>query len=399
VLLGMATNKFIKNSGSKLWLGIKKIPYAAIIFGFVAGMGGAYFGLRYWPERTTSLDTSAAQQKIVSSQSELISTIAEQVSPSVVSINVESQQSVSAIEMFYWGSGNTTTESAGTGIILSSDGIIITNRHVVAGNDVKISVVNNEGQVYDNVEILAIDTRPNYDIAFLKINDVTDLVPAKLGNSSDMKIGDLVIAIGYALGEFANTVTSGIISGLGRPIIAGDSGGGSAESLTNLFQTDAAINPGNSGGPLLNSNGEVIGINTATASNAENIGFSIPVDDIKAQIVSILTKGKLEIPYFGIHYITLNEAIQEYYDLPASEGAWLRGNNLQLAVITDSPADKAGLKEGDIITKMNDEPIRADRVFSTVLSQYKVGDTLTIIYLRGEDEITTQVTLEIAPDN
>ena len=384
--------------GKKVWAGVKKIPIVAIIFGFMAGVGGAYVSIRYWPDRTTSLDTDSAQQRIVSSQSELISDIAETVGPSVVSITVESQQSLSGFEIFYWGSDSTTTESAGTGIILSSDGIVITNRHVVAGDDVNISIVTNDGDVYDDVEVLAIDSRPNYDIAFLKINNISDLIPARLGDSAAMQIGDLVIAIGYALGEFENTVTSGIISGLGRPITASDSGG-SSESLTNLFQTDAAINPGNSGGPLLNSSGEVIGINTAVASDAENIGFSIPINDIKQQIVSILTSGKLEIPYLGVNYIILTEAVQEYYDLPVSEGAWLKSSGAQQAVINNSPADKAGLKEGDIITRINDESLTADNQLSPIISKYKIGDTLSIVYLRGQDEKTTQATLEIAPEN
>ena len=391
--------KFLIKIKNKLFAAFKKIPILTILLAFVAGVAGAYIGLRFWPERITSLDSNSAQQKIVSSQSELISSIANEVGPSVVSIKIQSTQSLNGFEMFWGGQSDTTTEGAGTGIVLSSDGVVITNRHVVEGDNVSISIVDSKGKIYDDVEILAVDPRSNYDIAFLKIKNVTDLVPAKLGDSSKMQVGDLAIAIGYALGEFENTVTSGIISGLGRPILASDSGGGSTESLTNLFQTDAAIIPGNSGGPLLNSNGEVIGINTAVASNAENIGFSIPVNDIKAQIVSILTKGKLEIPYLGVHYVSLTEEIQQYYDLPVSEGAWLKGNGAQLAVITNSPADKAGLKEGDIITKINDQDITADNQLPIVLSQYKVGDVINIEYLRGEDKKATQATLEIAPEN
>lgn len=388
----------VKKAGNQLVRIIKKIPYVAIIFGFVAGGAGAYLYSEYWPNRTTSLDTSSAQQKIVSSQSELISQIAEQVSPSVVSISVETQQLPTGFEMFYWGSDTSTTESAGTGIVLSSDGVVITNRHVVSGNDVSISIVDSAGRLYDDVDILAIDPRDNYDVAFLKINGVNDLVPAKLGDSSIMQIGDLVVAIGYALGEFENTVTSGIISGLGRPVTASDGSSGSTESLTNLFQTDAAINAGNSGGPLLNSNGEVIGINTAVASNAENIGFSIPINDIKTQIASILLKGKLEIPYLGVHYVALTEAIQEYYDLPVSEGAWLKGNSSQLAVINNSPADKAGLKEGDIITKINNQVVTTKNTVVSIVSQYKVGDALSITYLRDGTESTTQAVLELSPE-
>jgi serine protease Do len=396
------TKKTGKKAGHLIWRGIKKIPLFSIILAFVAGFGGAYLGVKYWPERTTSLDTNSAQQKIVSSQSELISTIAKDVNASVVSIKIESQQTATSLDMFFWGGdgGSTATQqSAGTGIILSSDGIIVTNKHVVNGTNVKISIVTSDGKVYDNVEILAKDPRSNYDIAFLKIKNVSNLTPAKLGDSSKMQVGDLVIAIGYALGEFENTVTSGIISGLGRPVTASDNGGSSGESLNDLFQTDAAINPGNSGGPLLNSSGEVIGINTAIASNAQNIGFSIPLNDIKAQIASILTKGKLEVPYLGVRYVVLTKAIKDHYSLSQSEGAWLKGNSSQLAVMTDSPADKAGLKEGDIITKVNNESITADNVLSTALSKYKVGDTLNITYYHGDSEKTTKATLELSPNN
>lgn len=390
--------KTINKIGRRLITGFKKIPYVAIIFGFVAGLGGTLTGAKLFPDRITSLDNSSAQQKIVSSQSELISQIAKDVSPSVVSINVESKQAATGIEMFF-GSGNSTTASAGTGIILSSDGIIVTNKHVIPDGTTSVSVTTNSGKIFEDVTVLARDPRSNYDIAFLKIKNAKDLTPAKLGDSSNMQVGDLVIAIGYALGEFENTVTSGIISGLGRPVTASDSGGGATESLTNLFQTDTAINPGNSGGPLLNSNGEVIGINTAVASNAENIGFSIPINDVKSQISSILTKGKLEVPYLGVRYVVLTKAIQERYELATAEGAWLKGSNAQLAVMNDSPADKAGLKEGDIITKVNDDKITADSVLSTVLSKYKVGDTVKISYMRDDKELTTEATLEIAPNN
>lgn len=361
-----------------------------LLLGFFGGLAGS----RVLPDRITSLDTTSAQQKIVSSQSELISTIAETVSPSVVSINIES----TSAQGFF---GETTTsEGAGTGIILSSDGIVITNRHVVSSNTSKITITTNDGKTYDNVTVLARDPRTNFDIAFLKIQNVNDLKPAKLGDSTKMKIGDAVVAIGNALGEFANTVTSGIISGSGRPVVASDGGSyGSAESLTNLFQTDAAINPGNSGGPLVNMNGEVIGINTAVAGNAENIGFSIPINDVKTQITSILDKGKLEIPYMGVRYVVVSDALQKRYSLGASEGAWLKTADENQAVINGSPADKAGLKEGDIITKVNNEKVNSDTPLAARLSKYAIGDTVEITYVRDGKEATAKVTIEKAPDN
>ncbi len=363
----------------------------------IAGIGGGFIGAKFYSPRLTSLDSTAAQQKIVSSQSDLIAGIAKDVSPSVVSINVESKQQVSTLqELFNGGSGGSTAQSAGTGIIISNDGVVVTNKHVIPDGTTSVSITTSDGKSYDNVKVLARDPRANVDIAFLKINGVNNLKPAKIGDSSKMQVGDAVVAIGYALGEFENTVTSGIISGLGRPITAGD-GGASAESLTNLFQTDAAINPGNSGGPLVNMNGEVIGINTAVAGNAQNIGFSIPVNDVKTQISSILEKGKLEVPYLGVRYVVLNDAIKQQFDLGTASGAWLKATNAAQAVINGSPADKAGLKEGDIITKVNGETVDADNVLSARLSKYKVGDTLEITYVRDGKEQKTKVTLETAP--
>lgn len=369
-----------------------------IVLALLAGIAGGFIGARLYSPRLTSLDSTAAQQKIVSSQSDLIAGIAKDVSPSVVSINVKAGRQATAYEQLFGGNGAGVSEGAGTGIIISSDGVIITNKHVIPENTTNVSVTTNDGKTYDDVTVLARDPRSNVDIAFLKIKSAKDLKPAKIGDSSKMQVGDAVVAIGYALGEFENTVTSGIISGLGRPITAGD-GVASAESLTNLFQTDAAINPGNSGGPLVNMNGEVIGINTAVAGNAQNIGFSIPVNDVKAQIASILDKGKLEVPYLGVRYVMLNAALKEQFSLSTDSGAWLKATNANQAVANGSPADKAGLKEGDIITKVNGEVVDADNPLAQRLIKYKVGDTLTITYLRDGKEQTAKATLETAPTN
>ncbi len=372
-----------------------KMGIVIVLLAFIFGLAGGVIGVRVFPERLTSLGNTATGQRVVSSQSELIASIANDVKPSVVSITVKTEHQTSTLEQLFGGEDSVST-GAGTGIILSSDGIVITNRHVIPEGVTSVSITDSEGKVHDNVEVLARDPRTNFDVAFLKIKGVNNLKPAKIGDSSKMRVGDGVVAIGYALGEFQNTVTSGIISGLGRPVTASD-GGSSAESLTNLFQTDAAINPGNSGGPLVNMNGEVIGINTAVAGNAENIGFSIPTNDIKAQITSILKNGKLEIPYLGVRYIVLNDALKQQYSLPVNEGAWLKAGNDSQAVVNGSPADKAGLKEGDIITKVNDTKITQDDQLSAVLSRYNIGDQLNITYLRDGKEQKTKATLEAAP--
>ena len=375
-------------------IGMQKVSILLVALAFMSGMLGGFVGGRLNTNRITSLDSTATQQKIASSQSELISGIAKDVSPSVVSINVESTVQT---DNFFFGPSESVSQGAGTGFIVSSDGVIVTNKHVIPDNVTKVSITTNEGESYDNVDVIARDPRSNVDLAFLKINGAKDLKPVKLGDSSQMVVGDSVIAIGYALGEFQNTVTSGIISGLGRPIVASDGSSSGGESLTNLFQTDAAINPGNSGGPLLNMNGEVIGINTAVAGDAENIGFAIPINDVKPQITSILEKGKLEVPYLGVRYVMLTEALQQRYDLALGSGAWLKAGNEAQAVVNGSPADKAGLKEGDIIVKVNGEDITMEKPLASVLSKYAVGDELEFVYNRDGKEQTTKATLEVAP--
>jgi serine protease Do len=374
----------------------KNLAILVILLAFVFGMAGGLFGNRLFVDRLTSLDTTTGQQKIISSQSDLIASISKTMSKSVVSINIKGTEPNNSLFSLLQGEEEQQTESAGTGIILSSDGVIVTNKHVVGANSTSITVTTSDGKKYENVEILARDPRANYDIAFLKIKGVNDLVPAKIGDSSKMQIGDSVLAIGYALGEFQNTVTSGIISGLGRPIVAG-SNSGSAESLNNLLQTDAAMNPGNSGGPLVNMSGEVIGINTAIAGNAQNIGFSIPINDVKNQITSILSKGKLEVPYFGVRYIMLNPTLKQAYDLNTDKGAWLKTTNQKSAVINGSPADKAGLKENDIIVSINNQALDETNTLASVMGKYKVGDTVSVTYLRDGKEYTAKATLEVAP--
>lgn len=379
---------------------INWLPYVMVLVAFMAGLLGSVVGPRLFPERITSLSSASNGQRVVSSQSELISSIAKDVGPSVVSITVKTQAQATALDqLFGGGASGQVSEGAGTGIVLSSDGVIMTNRHVVPEGVTSISVTTSDGKQYDNVEVLARDPRTNYDVAFIKVKGVNNLKPAKIGDSAKMQVGDAVVAIGNALGEFQNTVTTGIISGLSRPITAGDSAS-TAESLTNLFQTDAAINPGNSGGPLVNMNGEVIGLNTAVAGDgAQNIGFAIPTNDIKTQIASILKDGKLQIPYMGVRYITLNEALKTRYDLATAEGAWLKGTDAAPAVVNGSPADKAGLKEGDIITKVNGEVVDQDNPLATRLGKYGVGETIEITYLRDGKEQKTKVTLEAAPQS
>jgi serine protease Do len=234
------------------------------------------------------------------------------------------------------------------------------------------------------------------DIAILKVKDAKGktLTPAKLGDSSKSQVGDKVVAIGNALGQFQNTVTSGIVSGYGRSIQAGDAA--SSEILQNLIQTDAAINSGNSGGPLVNANGEVIGINTAVASgSAQNIGFAIPINDVTGLINSVIKTGKFQRPYLGVKYITLNDNYAYTYNLGTKRGAYLAPDQSGGAVVSGGPADKAGLKEKDVITKVDGTTIDENTSLSSLIGRKAVGDKVTLTIVRDGKEMTVSATLDV----
>ena len=278
--------------------------------------------------------------------------------------------------------------------------MIVTNRHVVPAGATSVSVTLSDGTTFDDVDIIG-RTASNdpLDIAFVKIKDTkgVKLTSATIGDSSAMKVGGRVIAIGNALGQFQNTVTSGILSGYGREVEASD--GNTTESLQNLFQTDAAINPGNSGGPLVNLTGEVIGINVAVA-DANNIGFAIPINDVKGLIASVQKNGKLERPYLGVRYVSLTDDLAYYYNLDTKRGAYIApSQNGQSSVISGSPADKAGLKEKDIIVAINGTAIDEKNSLVSALGKFSVGDTVELKIIRDGKEQTIKLKLEAAPSD
>ncbi len=363
--------------------------------------GGAGFGGGWLAARNATINPNAsteARQQVVLSESKLISAIAKDVGQSVVSVNVVAE---SVGQSFFGLPQTQVSEGAGTGIILTAEGIIITNRHVVPEGTTGVSVTLSDGTELENVSVIGrtSDSDP-LDIAFLKVDDREGktLVPAKLGDSSAMELGDKVVAIGNALGQFQNTVTSGIISGYGRSIEASDGTSFNSETLQDLFQTDAAINPGNSGGPLVNVNGEVIGINVATAT-AENISFSIPINDAKGLIESVIQKGKLERPYLGVRYVLLNDDYAYTYNLSVKRGAYITSSgNGRPAIIAGSPAEKSGLKEKDIIVSVNDTAIDENNSLISVLGRHKVGDKVRLKIIRDNKESTIEATLEAAPE-
>lgn len=368
-----------------------------VLVSVAAGFLGGWLGAGSRNEQTAV--NSGTTRQVISNESQLLSELVKDVGPSVVSVSVTSQTTTRSI----FGYVPAQQQSAGTGIILTTDGLIITNRHVVDSDTTNVSVTLSDGTLLTDVEVVGrtSDSDP-LDIAFLKIKDKKGktLKAAKLGDSSTMQVGDKVLAIGNALGEFQNTVTQGIISGHGRSVQAGDPYSLEAENLQDLFQTDAAINEGNSGGPLINLNGEVIGINTAIAGgDAQNIGFAIPINAVKGVINSVEEKGKLLRPYLGVRYLTLTDDVAGQYNLTTKRGAYIIGTEDASAIVPDSPADKAGLQEKDIITKVNDTKIDENNSLTSALGRYSVGDKVTLTIVRDGKTLSVQATLETAPNS
>jgi serine protease Do len=359
-----------------------------IITSLSAGFAGGYFGAQ------SNYGSGGAGQQVIEEESELITDIARQVGPSVVSVNVTSP----SVEDSLFGPMAGESESAGTGFIIDArEGIIVTNRHVVPRDISDLSITLSDGTELEDVEVLGRTSPADpLDVAFLKINDKEGqrLRAVTLGKSSDVSVGDKVIAIGNALGQFQNTVTYGIISGYGRSVVAADASG--SETLQNLFQTDAAINQGNSGGPLVNFNGEVIGINTAVAGGtAQNIGFAIPIDDAKGLIESVLEDGKLERPYLGVRYVSVTDDFAAENDLEVKRGAYIvPSSDGEQSIVPGSPAAQAGLKEEDIIIKVDNETVSQESSLTSLIGSKSVGDQVTLTVIRDNKEMTVDVTLE-----
>jgi len=378
----------------------------ALLISLGAGFFGGYLGAANRDNNGVVTGSLSSQKKVVSSESELISEIAKTVGPSVVSVDVISQSPTASTSNPYgnlFGGGSGQEESAGTGIIISSDGLIVTNRHVVPAGTTSVSVTLSDGTELKNVQVVGRTAdSDSLDIAFLKITDSKGhkLVPAAIGDSSKVQVGDAVVAIGNALGQFQNTVTSGIISGFGRSVQAGDSSGQqSSENLDDLFQTDAAINEGNSGGPLVNLNGQVIGINTAIASGSQNIGFTIPINDVTGLIKQVESTGKLVRPYLGVRYVPLTPDVASQYNLSVDSGAFVIPSTDASgpSIIAGSPADTAGLQESDVITQVGSTKIDQTHSITSVIDQHSVGDKLDLTVVRDGKTIHLTATLGAAP--
>lgn len=374
--IGATKKPVAKSSGGPGW-GL------TVLLAFIAGVFGAALFVRFMPATQQSAIEQSKQVTLQENSATI--DLVKKVGPSVVSINTST-----TVQSFF---GAEEQQGAGTGVIVTSDGLILTNKHVVQGAST-VTVTNTDGKQFEG-KILALDAAN--DIAFIKV-EASGLPAADLGDSDKVEVGQRAIAIGNALGEYSNTVTTGVISGKQRPVQASD-GQGNTETLTNLFQTDAAINPGNSGGPLLNIEGQVIGINTAVASgnNAQNIGFAIPINQVKSALESVKTRGIIVRPYIGVRYVMLTDSFAERNNLPVKQGALLRGDDQTIAVISGSPAAKAGLREGDIITKINDKEITRENPLQSVVVGFSPGDTVKVTYWRDGKEQTVDVKLEEAP--
>lgn len=319
------------------------------------------------------------KQEVVQEESVVIDAV-EKVSPSVVSVVVKTV----AFDFF---TGPSESESGiGTGFIVDPNGLIVTNSHVVDSIEGEYSVVLKDGSTYDVDEIHLDRTT---DIAILEIT-ARDLPVVDFGDSDELKVGQMAIAIGNALGRFQNTVTTGVVSGVGRELVASGGFGTPTTVYENAIQTDAALNPGNSGGPLLNSSGQVIGINVATTAGADNISFAIPVNVLKPLLESFIQEGKIIKPYIGIRYVMITEEIARLRDLP--EGAFIS------QVVSGSPADKAGLKRGDIIVMANGVEVDSDNNVAKIISKARVGEVLEIKVDRDKEQLNFKLTLEEMPE-
>lgn len=376
----------------------------SVVFGFVGGWiaFGIFSGKIDFPE----IIKKEKQIETVNQQ-EAITKVVQDVSPAVVSVIATKDLPVleKQIQEFnpfgdlfpdfnfevpqYIQKGTQKQEvGGGTGFIVSEDGLIVSNRHVVDIEGAEYTVLTNDGQKYP-AKVLARD--PVQDIAILKI-EKNNLPIVRLGNSDNVQVGQSAIAIGNALGEFRNTVSLGVISGLKRSIVA--SMGNSAEQLEDLLQTDAAINSGNSGGPLLNLQGEVIGINVAMASNAQNIGFALPINLAKRDVEQVKKQGKISYPFMGIRYVIVTPQIKEEKKLSVDYGALiLKGDDNESAIEPNSPAEKAGLKENDIILETDRQKIDKEHTLAKIVQNHNIGDSLNLKVLRDGKEIIIKIVL------
>lgn len=375
-----------------------KIFVVTIVISLVAGFGGGFLGSTQFNKGNVGLGSSFAGNVSVQEDSAVIDVV-KRAGPAVVSVVVSKDLSkipgygFSPFDFFFgYGSNNGQPNStqpdvqeigAGSGFFVSTDGLVLTNKHVVSDSEASYTVITQDGESYD-AEVLATD--PVNDLAILKV-DAQNMPVLELANSDDLQIGQKVVAIGNSLGQYQNTVTTGVVSGIGRKIVAGSLEG--SEQLEGVLQTDAAINPGNSGGPLLNIAGQVIGINTAIDREGQLLGFAIPANDAARALATYKESGKITRPYLGVRYMMISPELAKAEDLPKDYGALIvRGTNrAELAVIPGGPADKAGITENDIVLEVDGKKLDQDHSLVFALKQKKPGDSVKLkLYSKGEEK-------------
>ncbi len=343
---------------------------------FVGGAIDRMYGIgwldRWVPyAKTQKLNTN---RQTITTEENMVTGVVEKVGPSVVTVGIKKTQRVLRDPFGIFGlqtQEKKIEQDIGSGFVILADGLIVTNKHVVSDTSAKYNVFTNDDKSY---EVKKIYRDPTNDLAILKI-DASGLKPVELGDSGKLKVGQYVIAIGTALGEFRHTVTTGVVSGLGR---------GLGDGLDNVIQTDAAINPGNSGGPLLNSVGQVIGVNTAISSEGQNIGFALPINIVKDAIDNFNKTGQFTRPYLGVKYKTIDQKLAILNEIPT--GAYVQ------EVVPGSPAEKAGILEEDILTTMDGKKLADDNALAKLIAGHKVGDKVTIeLWRDGETKKITAV--------
>lgn len=383
---------------------MRRLLILVIILLIILGLWNA--AVQYSPQLREFLSASRQplgqrQQNTVKvlPEESVIITVVEEVGPSVVTVAATSQQG-RLFEDDPFGlfgpqgeEGTNEPQNIGSGFIISGDGMIITNKHVVSNTNVTYSIVTNDNKT---LRVERIYRDPNNDISLIKVNpNGNRLQPVTMGDSSKVQVGQLAIAIGTALGEFNNTVTTGVVSGVGRGITAGSFFQGFTEQLDNVIQTDAAINPGNSGGPLLNSSGEVIGVNTAVSSSAQNIGFALPINIVKEAMNTFNRTGGFNRPYLGVAYRSIGPEDAQRNNVP--QGVFVQ------EVVPGSPAEVAGIRAGDIITRFDGKALNGEsNTLANLIAQKKIGDSVVISIWRQdeggqESRADLRATLQTAP--
>lgn len=356
----------------------------------VIGSKQGYFKMspldKYLPETPVELGPRETI-KVTSEESAIVAAVKKAL-PSVVTIAVTSDSGSQNVYLNPFdpfspfnvpqGESEPTEQSIGSGFIVREDGVIVTNKHVVSGEG-DYTVITNDNKKYPAKNIFQ---DPLNDLAIIKIEAV-DLPVLPLADSDSLSLGQIAIAIGTPLGEFKNTVTTGIVSGLGRGITAGSPYEGFVEKLDNVIQTDAAINPGNSGGPLLNSAGEVIGVNTAVSQEGQNIGFAIPVNVLTEMLANFKSSGgRISRPFLGVRYKVIDRETAVMNELP--EGAYV------IEVVAESNAALSGIKEGDVITKIDAQKITEENDITKLIRNKKVGDSIRLeIWSNGKKSVKT----------